>query len=117
MNPKNRLTALSDVRLVWIAITAVIAGSFSAGAFFANFVGMPEVVRSLSADVRGLACMTAALQDRRDGRYCDLLLSPDTRFFLGGVRGGKVPSEQEVSSTTIVQLPKKEDYHEDGIGN
>jgi hypothetical protein len=75
-----------STKTLFFAVGTIATFSFAAGSAVGGYVGLPAAVESLSADTRGLACMLVAMQEGIDGKYCELLLSEDTKGFISSIR-------------------------------
>lgn len=75
----------------FIFIIAFFSGSGLGGlATFMN-IGPGQEVLSLQQDMRGISCYVVAIQENRDSRLCEFLMSDDTRELMNELRDGQAP--------------------------
>lgn len=95
-----------------VALLGFLATAFFfAGLMFGtNVIGPATDINDIRADMRGAICMIHAQSEGMSPRYCEILLSGETRVFLDILRGGAVQSVLAAPEDGPYFLPSNTTY-------
>lgn len=89
----------------WVNIfwSVVILSMFTGTSVGSLLMKSMEDDRSVERDMRGLVCMIVSIQENSDARYCEFILSDQTRALINEMRSNRT-SRQPPTSTTYSEF-------------